>query len=425
MIYGISGRTGGGKSYEAVVSHIIPIVTQQKRKVVTNLPLNVDEICAVYGNECRALIDVIDGEFHNYGGQRPFSKKEHYLQYEDWQNESGLRVYFVVDECQLSIPQQGTDKELIQFFEMHRHYGFDILLITQNFRKVNRDIRDLVGNHYRAIKKSMMGQNDKYILKVHDGSSASNASVVATHEREYEKKYFKFYKSHTKSNVAIKEADSNDIKKWYDNWFFKGSVILFIIAFMMLYSNLSSERDDARLSKSEPENVYPDAYKPVNPNQYSQAQFSQNAQGAMQPLSAPVQTLGPRSDMGSSAPGFQSSGFQPSAFAQNDMYESQAIPKHPFYKVQLHISGWAEYTDVNTVRKEYHLSASQNGQYMFDLGMKDLFLAGYEVVVHSECMIHISYRNYSDFLTCDNPRILMDAPVIGSASDVASVDTFR
>ncbi|WP_350624035.1 zonular occludens toxin domain-containing protein, partial [Pseudoalteromonas sp. 24-MNA-CIBAN-0067] len=104
----------------------------------------------------------------------------------------------------LALGAGNCNKEVKEFYSMHRHYGFDIMLITQEFRKVERDIRELVGNHYRAIKKSFAGQDDKYVLKVHDGHSKTNTTVVATHEREYEKKYFKFYQSHTKSDQSIK-----------------------------------------------------------------------------------------------------------------------------------------------------------------------------------------------------------------------------
>ena len=117
MIHGISGKTGGGKSYEAVARHIIPVITKQKRKVVTNLPLNIEHFCSVYGDYCKDLIEVVDGQFHNYAGQRPFSKAEHYLQYEDWQNEDGQRVYFFIDECHLALPQGSTEKEVKEFSE--------------------------------------------------------------------------------------------------------------------------------------------------------------------------------------------------------------------------------------------------------------------------------------------------------------------
>lgn len=377
MIHGISGKTGGGKSYEAVVRHIIPTVTEHKRKVVTNLPLNIEHFCAVYGDYCRDLIEVVDGEFHNYGGQRPFSKKEHYLQFEDWKNEAGNRVYFFIDECHLALPQSGTDKEVKQFFDMHRHYGFDIMLITQNFRKVDRDIRDLIANHYRAIKKSMMGQDDKYILKVHDGSSATNATVVATHEREYEKKYFKFYQSHTKSDQSIKEAAPSDIQKWYDNWFVKGSLIFFVVAIFLMYLGFKKQSDKKTQDKA----------------QVTQ----QNSIGS----GSPVQTIAP-----TLPPEFLAQQAEAKKIIEQQKKEEEAEQKkHPFHKVGLHIVGWGEYMELNRLTKNYYLSASQNGQHIFDLSLRDLVLAGYSVVVRSSCVIEITYRKYHDFLTCDAPKV--------------------
>ncbi|TMN33717.1 zonular occludens toxin domain-containing protein [Pseudoalteromonas sp. S2755] len=382
MIHGISGRTGGGKSYEAVVRHIIPTVIKQKRKVVTNLPLDVDHFCSVYGDYCRDLIEVIDGEFHNYGGQRPFSRKEHYLQYEHWQNEQGNRVYFFIDECQLCLPQQGTDKELIQFYEMHRHYGFDIMLITQNFRKINRDIRDLVSNHYRAIKKSMLGRDDQYILKVHDGASASNSTVVATHEREYEQKYFKFYSSHTKSDKEIKEVAPSDVKKWWDNWFIKGAFLMFAFSIFILISAINSE--------------------PTKPKPESK----ENAQSPSDFQTPLVVAHG------------QSQNSLPNAQPANEQNTKRVAPvteepepktaEHPFHKVQLHINGMSEYTNRNHRIKTYYIGASQNGQPIFEMKLQDLYLAGYDVIVRSECMIEISYKGrYHDFITCDAPQIQM------------------
>ncbi|MDN3487447.1 hypothetical protein QL989_19105, partial [Pseudoalteromonas sp. APC 3224] len=79
--------------------------------------------------------------------------------------------------------------------------------------------------------------------------------------------------------------------------------------------------------------------------------------------------------------------------------------KHPFYKVALHIAGWGEYTELGKLTKNYYLSASQNGQHIFNLSLRDLMLAGYSVVVRSSCMIEIKYNSYHDFLTCDSPTV--------------------
>jgi len=371
MIHGISGKPGGGKSYEAVVSHIIPIITRDKRKVVTNLPLNIDRFCAVYGEFCRDLIEVVDGQFHNYGGERPFSKAAHFLQYENWQNEKGQKVYFFIDECHLAMPTSGTEKELTEFFSMHRHYGFDIMLITQSFRKVNRDIKDMIVNHYRAIKKSMMGQDNKYILKVHDGATSTKASTVATHERSYEKKYFAFYQSHTKSDSAVDEATSNDIEKWYKHWSIKASVLFFLFGFFIIGKKVFGDEDKKSLKKK--------------PNIERKNNIPNNSA-----LPSSVAPIVPRKPRG----------------RQEMEYEKRIVNSsefHPFYKMQLAVSGFAEYSDNGFQVKVVYFSASQNGQHIFTLKNSDLMLAGYEVQVLGECAVSISYFDYSDYLTCNAP----------------------
>lgn len=383
MIHGISGKTGGGKSYEAVVRHIIPTITEHKRKVVTNLPLNVNHFCDVYGEYCRELIQLVDGEFHNYGGERPFSKKEHYLQFKDWENEQGNRVYFFIDECHLALGSGSTDKEVKEFYSMHRHYGFDIMLITQNFRKVDRDIKDLVSNHYRAIKKSMMGQDDKYILKVHDGSSSTNSTVVATHEREYEKKYFKFYKSHTMSDQSVKEAAPSDIQVWWKNKFIYLSGVFLLIFLMFVSKIIVDSSDDEKPTAIQASTIN-------KPNLPSSRPISPNGQVITQQLTKKqIADLKELEEIR----------------AQRRLELEKESKRHPFYKVGLHITGWAEYMNRGVITKNYYIAASQNGQHQFEISLRDLVLAGYTVIVKSGCSIEISYKDYHDFITCDSPRV--------------------
>jgi len=394
MIHGISGKPGGGKSYEAVVSHIIPVVTKDKRKVVTNLPLNIDRFCAVYGEFCRDLIEVIDGQFHNYGGERPFSKKDHFLQYEEWQNEKGQKTYFFIDECHLAMPTQGTEKELTEFFSMHRHYGFDIMLITQNFRKVNRDIKDMIVNHYRAIKKSMMGQDNKYILKVHDGATSSNQSVVATHERIYQKKYFAFYQSHTKSESAVDEATSNDIEKWYKHWTIKASVVFFLFGFFIISTKLSGNDE-----------------KEINPKKPSIEQMEYPTTGEPEQEQMQNNNIVPSRSVPPVVPQKQKT--------LRELEYEQMVAKsgsfHPYYKMQLSISGYSK--TVVGQPTVYYIAASQNGQKVFTMKNSDLMLAGYDVSVLTSCSIKIKFYDYVDYLTCNAPT---QSVTLGSDQQLAA-----
>jgi zona occludens toxin len=50
------GAPGGGKSYEATVYHIIPAL-EKGRKVITNLPLNLEELEKIIPG-CSSLIEI-------------------------------------------------------------------------------------------------------------------------------------------------------------------------------------------------------------------------------------------------------------------------------------------------------------------------------------------------------------------------------
>ena len=39
----ILGTTGDGKTYTAVEKWIIPTISKEKRKIITNIPLNIDQ----------------------------------------------------------------------------------------------------------------------------------------------------------------------------------------------------------------------------------------------------------------------------------------------------------------------------------------------------------------------------------------------
>ncbi len=385
MLHGISGKPGGGKSYEAVVSHIIPVVTKDKRLVVTNLPLDIDQFCAVYGEYCRELIIVVDGGFHDYGGLRPFSEASHYLRHSAWSNEKGQKAYFFIDECHLAMGQQGTQKELVEFFSMHRHYGFDIMLITQNFRKVNRDIKDMIVNHYRAIKKSMMGQDDRYILKVHDGANNTNSSVVATHERIYEKKYFSFYQSHTKSNSAVDEATSNDIEKWYKHWSIKASIVFFAFGAFIISTKFTG--NDKKPKKQTKKTVIE---KTVN-------QKDSNAL----PVDNDNQLLIPNSEIKPKKQTYQKQ--KSLQQLQHEEMIAKSSTYHPFYKMTLSVSGSADYTDNGNKVNVTYFSAAQNGQHVFTLKSSDLLKAGYQLQILGDCAVAITYYEYSEYLTCNTP----------------------
>ncbi len=99
---------------------------------------------------------------------------------------------------------------------MHRHYGVDLILVTQSIKKIHTDIKEMVEVTYRCTKNTALGSNTSYTKKVQDGW---RGDVVNTSIRKYKSSYFPFYKSHSKSNAAVLEAQAQDIVPlWRRYW---------------------------------------------------------------------------------------------------------------------------------------------------------------------------------------------------------------
>jgi len=399
MINGIAGKPGGGKSYEAVKSHVIPAI-KDGRMVVTNLPLQVEHFVAVYGEQVRDLIVIVDYNYHDYGSAKPFSVIGDWLKHQDWKNDKGQGVLFCIDEAHLSLPNGKGSAEftkVLEFLSMHRHYGFDVLLITQNFKKVHRDIRDMVQLVYRCIKKSMFGQDDQYIIKVHEGCTTQ---VVNTDEREYESYIFKFYKSHTKSEGQIVEATTRDVTPWHKTGLMKLSyVVLFFAALMVVNLIHTITKDDEEVVVEEVKvKVSKPTIKTASPSVNSNTPIN-TSESLSVPKPKPKPTIKTPADLEEE---------------KHQRIIAMSKERHPFHKVGLSISGFAE--DLNY--KIFYFSAQQNGQHIFTLTSKDLLLAGYDLQILGECMVVLEFHKYSEYITCNRQTIGVKSPV----GDIASTN---
>lgn len=229
MIQGIEGIMGSGKSYEAVTFHILPAL-RQGRKVITNLPLNLEQIFAV-NPEYKSLLEVrrlpqrIHGDWDADAagrGEQAFMVRGNgqsdpppedstvfgtvWDYYDTWRDEDGKGALFVIDECHVALPKIGTDKQVIQWFKLSRHFGSDVTLLTQNFRDVNSSIASLLAVMVRLRKADILGKTG-YIRKVHGGF---RGALIDTQQRQYKPEFFYFYKSHTQGG-EVKEASMSDV----------------------------------------------------------------------------------------------------------------------------------------------------------------------------------------------------------------------
>lgn len=150
MIHLYSGTPGSGKSYHATEKIFYRL--RAKKNVIANYPISLDNCSySFFGFWLKKL-------FKNYS---PRKKKLGRFDYVDnghltveflkqyaKENHKGHKEHetlVVIDECGIMFnPRTFTQAdrlEWIQFFSLHRHYGYDFILISQSDRMVDRQIR--------------------------------------------------------------------------------------------------------------------------------------------------------------------------------------------------------------------------------------------------------------------------------------------
>jgi zona occludens toxin (predicted ATPase) len=146
MITFITGVPGSGKTYFAVTMIYDFILSHQKKnnlsfaeacktaKILHNidgmsLGTNINEHCA----EKDISLDVIFS--------RDFHEKNDFFR--GW--------FFVIDECQMLFPYNYKVKGVQEFFQMHRHFGIDVTLLSQGQKLVSPSIVLLAESQFKAV----------------------------------------------------------------------------------------------------------------------------------------------------------------------------------------------------------------------------------------------------------------------------------
>jgi zona occludens toxin len=349
MINLILGQPGGGKSYEAVAFHVIPALVDGRR-VITNLPLQVDVIEAYFPGASR-LIQLRHPQLEDGVLVRPFSRVEHYG--DAWRHpESGVGPLYVIDECHLAMPRTVVDRSQVaaqrlveEWYSMHRHELADVLLITQSYGKVNKAVIDLVQVVYRCKKATAFGSSKRYIRKVQDGV---RGEVVNTAIREYESKFFKFYRSHTKSSAAAEELTAGDIVPLWKRWPFKGAAICAVIVAGLVSYQLTRDKPAVH-----------SAPKAVSPSVSA-------APARSAPDAVPADVAVPR---------------------------GPAQQLHPYQGYDLFLSALMHGQRSGVPYLNGYITVTQNGQPIRQVSFRELTDAGYQISYQSETVIALRYKD--------------------------------
>lgn len=163
-------------------------------------------------------------------------------------------------------PTKRLPNELVQFFQMHRHYGVDIVGTTVSNKSVHPALTgDLIEESYRLKKTYTGGYSGKIKLGVFPGMpSAFRYADVLKYIKPPPEYVYKLYNSHVGSNIIEQSSRFSVFNLWH---VFIGASILALIVFG--YLAFKTVNSPEALSVKTPEKINTKnnvQSKPVTPN---------------------------------------------------------------------------------------------------------------------------------------------------------------
>lgn len=159
MIYLYSGTPGSGKSLHTASK--IYWWLRNKRPCICNFAINTSKIYRWRQNVDLPFLEIPNDEItpeylieyaHKYFADKHRPVREGQL-------------LLVLDECQLLFNsrewQRSGRQQWLSFFSQHRKYGYDIILVAQFDRMIDRQIRSLIEYEYIHRKVSNFGIKGK------------------------------------------------------------------------------------------------------------------------------------------------------------------------------------------------------------------------------------------------------------------------
>ena len=222
MIYFYTGKPGNGKSL-----HMAEVIYNSLLKginVISNIQVDMRAFDKVkhkerlgqfiYISNCEWLTNAYRGQCAKSGFSYINGLYNYAINFHE-RNKRGQimegQTILVLDECQELFNTRTWNRsdrlEWCQFFRMHRHYGFDCYLISQDDKVIDKQIRSILQkeiehrciNNYKAFGKllGLFAGGKLFIAIERDYTlSGKKASRMTSHYFRGKKKFYEFYDSY-------------------------------------------------------------------------------------------------------------------------------------------------------------------------------------------------------------------------------------
>jgi zona occludens toxin len=193
MIELYEGVPGSGKSYHGVAEKFLPWVRQGRRLYIYVEGIYLDRLGLFTGIPTEELEQQITVWKDSTEVLRAFQHVE-----------PGSAV--IIDEAQTVFrSMQKVDAGLLRWLETHRHFGVDILLMSQDFRQMSQGVTRLVEATVKFRKLAFVGLSNRYQGKVR-GNPEDNETIRAF-VGTYSPSVYAYYSSY--AAAAIQEEKRN------------------------------------------------------------------------------------------------------------------------------------------------------------------------------------------------------------------------
>lgn len=158
MILFFEGTPGSGKSLHT--ARCLYMWLKKGKPVICNFDINLSMIKTTKKKEF---------VYKSNAELTPAFLTKYAQEYAETHNRRAMEssIILVIDECQLLFNSrdwgQSDRKEWLMFFTLHRHLGYDIILVAQFDRMIDRQIRSLIEYSYIHRKVSNYGWKGKFI----------------------------------------------------------------------------------------------------------------------------------------------------------------------------------------------------------------------------------------------------------------------
>lgn len=202
-LYFHEGLPGAGKSYEAVVYHILPAL-KSGRQVITNIRgINAEKLAELTEEplEYIQLLLLYIEPAEQDGEASDIEKVK-----DCFANETPDNAMIVWDEIQDYFPSGNYKLPIHQqkFWTEHRHRGLDIIIMGQDRDDVHKIIRSRIEAITYFLKLKAVGKPDNYKWEHYEKQSKGKFVKIGAGVRHYEKRYFGTYASHRREGIRSK-----------------------------------------------------------------------------------------------------------------------------------------------------------------------------------------------------------------------------